>query len=227
MNYLILIVSTVLTFSFLLLFFRLFKKEGLFAFVAASVILANILVTQTLELFGFVITLGNAMYAASFLCTDIMSEIYGKDTSKKAVYLGFLVSFMTLVLMCLTLQLKMDVNPSAKDALSTLFTPFLRITLGSLVAYLVSNLHDVYSFDYFRKKGEKKLALRNIGSTAISQLIDTLIFCTIAFVGSYETSVFVSILISTYVLKAVLTLFAHPFFRLAVKWNREAEEKSK
>lgn len=221
MNYFILILNAILTFSFLLVFFRFFGKEGLFAFVAVSVIIANILVTQTIEIFGIVITLGNAMYAASFLCTDIMSEIYGKDTSKKAVYLGFLVTLMTLIIMFLTLNLRIEEKTEATLALSTLFTPFLRITVGSLVAYLVSNLHDVYSFEFFRKKSEKKLALRNIASTSISQLLDTLIFCTIAFLGSYETSVFISILISTYVLKAILTLFAHPFFRLAVKWNNE------
>lgn len=216
MNYLILILSTFITFGFLLLFFKFFGKAGLYAFIGISVIVANILVTQTIEIFSIVITHGNAMYQSSFLATDILSECYDKKTAKKAVYLGFLSTIMTLMIMFLTLMLKREVTPTG-EALKTLFTPFLRITAGSLIAYLISNFHDVYSFEYLKNKRQKALLFRNICSTLISQLIDTLIFCTIAFYGTYTTKIFVSILVSTYVLKFVLTFVANPFFAIAVK----------
>ena len=216
MNFFILIISTIITFAFLLLFFKLFGKAGLFAFIGISVILANILVTQTIEIFSIVITHGNALYQASFLATDIISECYNKKTAKKAVYLGFLASAMTLILMLLTLLLSRPSTPTS-EALKTLFTPFLRITAGSLIAYLVSNIHDVYSFDYLKNKFKKALIFRNICSTLISQFIDTLLFCSIAFYGIYETNVFIIILVSTYLLKFVLTFAANPFFTFAVK----------
>lgn len=216
MNLFILIISTLITFAFLLLFFKMFGKAGLFAFIGISVILANILVTQTIEIFSIVITHGNAMYQASFLATDIISECYNKKQAKKAVYLGFLASVMTLVIMLLTLMLHRSPTPTG-EALKTLFTPFLRITSGSLIAYLISNIHDVYSFEYLKNKNRKALLFRNICSTLISQFIDTVIFCTVAFYGVYETKVFVSILISTYLLKFLLTFVANPFFAFAVK----------
>lgn len=223
MNYLILILLTVVTFSFFLLFCHFFKKEGVFAFIAVSVIIANIQVTQTLSVFGFVITLGNAMYASSFLATDVISEVWGKREATKAVLLGFVVSFMTLVLMSIVLSLHIDRPSETNVALRALFTPLLRITLGSLVAYLVANLHDVYAFEFFKKKKENLLALRNIGSTLLSQLIDTLVFCFIAFYKSFETNIFVQILVSTYLIKLLLTLVAHPFFRIAIRLVNKGE----
>ena len=73
MNIAILLLSTLLTFLVLLVFFRLFGEKGLYSFIAISVVLANILVTQTINLFGIVITHGNALYASGYLATDIIS----------------------------------------------------------------------------------------------------------------------------------------------------------
>ena len=216
MNIAILLLSTLLTFLVLLVFFRLFGEKGLYSFIAISVVLANILVTQTINLFGIVITHGNALYASGYLATDIISECYSKKEAKKAVYLGFASSLFVLMIMALTLSLKLE-GEETEAALRTLFTPFLRITVGSLIAYLISNLHDVQAFEFWRNKYQSSLAIRNLFSTLLSQLIDTLIFCSVAFYGTYETSVFISILVSTYVLKFLLTLFAHPFFRIAKK----------
>lgn len=216
MNIIILLISTVLTFLSLLVFFRFFGEKGLYAFIAISVIIANILVTQIINLFGIVITHGNAMYTTGYLATDIISECYSKNKAKQAVYLGFISSLFVLMIMALTLSLKVETSLT-EQALRTLFTPFLRITVGSLVAYLISNLHDVIAFEFWKNKYKKSLAVRNLFSTLVSQFIDTLIFCTIAFLGTYQTSVFISILVSTYVLKFLLTLAAHPFFRLAAK----------
>lgn len=216
MNICILLVSTLLTFLSVMVFFSFFGEKGLYAFIALSVVVANILVTQTINLFGIVITHGNAMYATGYLATDILSECYSKKEAKKAVFLGFISSLFVLIIMALTLALNVEESPQ-EDALRVLFTPFLRITVGSLVAYLVSNLHDVSAFEFWKNKYKKSLAVRNLFSTLISQLIDTFIFCTIAFLGAYSTNVFISILVSTYVLKFVLTLAAHPFFRVAAK----------
>jgi hypothetical protein len=95
-----------------------------------------------------------------------------------------------------------------------------RIAFGSLVAYVVSNLHDIWAFDYWKRKhpGNRTLWLRNNLSTIVSQLIDTLVFTFIAFWGVYPTEVLTGIVISTYLLKWVVAVLDTPFMYLARFW---------
>ncbi|NBK23039.1 MAG: VUT family protein, partial [Spirochaetia bacterium] len=93
----------------------------------------------------------------------------------------------------------------------------------SLIAYLISNLHDIWAFDYWKRKkpGRNTLWLRNNLSTFVSQLIDTLVFTLIAFLGVYPQSVLIQIIISTYVLKWVVAMLDTPFMYLARNWNEK------
>jgi hypothetical protein len=85
-----------------------------------------------------------------------------------------------------------------------------------MVAYLVSQWHDVWAFHLLKSwtKG-KHLWLRNNGSTLISQALDSLVFCTIAFWGVFETSVWIQIVVSTYLMKTIMGVMDTPFIYLA------------
>ncbi len=215
----------VLNFALIMGAFRLWGKVGLYVWVPISVIVANIQVTKNVTLFGLEATLGNIVYATGFLATDILSELYGKRDSYRAVGIGF----FSLVAMTLLMQAALLFNPSSSDiaqmSLSTIFSLMPRIALASLVAYLVSNLHDVWAFDYWRRRrpGHHTLWVRNNLSTFVSQLIDTLIFVSIAFWGLYPTPVLVEIALSTYLLKWVVALFDTPFMYLARHWAEKGK----
>ncbi len=88
-NELLWLVMLLANFLLIIAAFKLFGKWGLIMWIPISVIVANIQVVQTIELFGLVATLGNIVYASSFLVTDILSENYGKEDAKKAVWIGF------------------------------------------------------------------------------------------------------------------------------------------
>ena len=94
-----------------------------------------------------------------------------------------------------------------------------RVVLGSLVAYVISQHHDVWSFHFWKNRlpQTKFLWVRNNFSTLASQAIDTLIFTSIAFLGVFPTNTFWSIVITTFLLKALITLLDTPFIYLA-KW---------
>ena len=83
--------------------YRFFGKSGLFVFVAFSTILANIQVCKGINLFGFETTVGNVLYASSFLCTDILSEKYAKKTAQKAVKIGIFTNILWIIGTQLTL----------------------------------------------------------------------------------------------------------------------------
>jgi uncharacterized integral membrane protein (TIGR00697 family) len=91
-----------------------------------------------------------------------------------------------------------------------------------MVAYLVSQLHDVWAFLFWRRvtKG-KHLWLRNNLSTMASQLLDSVIFITLAFAGTVELSVLGNMIAGQYLVKFILALADTPFCYLAVRWARK------
>ncbi|ALS78560.1 MULTISPECIES: queuosine precursor transporter [Planococcus] len=204
-------------FVLLVIMYKFFGKTGLFAWVAISTVLANIQVTKTIEIIGLTATLGNSLYASTFLATDILNEKYGKKEAKKAVWLGFSSLLIMVLVMQFGIKFIPDDSDFAQDSLETIFGLIPQIAIGSMVAYLASQHLDVIIFSALRKMFPKdsQFWIRNNGSTLISQLLDTLIFTSIAFWGVFPFDVWIQIFISTYVLKFIVSVMATPFGYLA------------
>ncbi|KUP06514.1 membrane protein [Bacillus coahuilensis m2-6] len=209
----------IINFTLFLAFYRLFGKMGLFTWIGIATILANIQVVKQIELFGLTATLGNTMYASAFLATDLLNEKYGKKDAQKAVWLGFSTLLIMIVVMQLAIQFTPHPEDFAQGSLETIFGLIPQIALGSLAAYIVSQMSDVYVFSFLKKHFPKdsQFWIRNNGSTMISQLIDTLVFTSIAFYG-YEFHIWLQIFITTYILKWIVALLDTPFGYIAKKF---------
>jgi len=228
-NELLWLVMLLANFLLIILAYRLFGKWGLIMWIPISVIVANIQVIQTVKLFGLAATLGNIVYATSFLVTDILSENYGKQEAKKAVWIGF----FSLISMTLLMNLALEFIPLAgddfaivaHDATSTIFSLMPRIAIASLTAYLLSQRHDVWAFHFWKNRFPKDnhLWLRNNMSTMVSQLIDSSVFVLIAFWGVYEGAILFEIFITTYILKWLVAAADTPF----VYWARGIHKRNK
>ncbi len=221
MNELLWVVMLALNFCAIMLAFRLWGRTGLYIWIPISVIVANIQVTKTINLFGLEATLGNIVYATGFLATDLLSEFYGPRDAKKAIGIGFFSLLAMTVFMQLALMFRPAPSDFVQEGLAMVFGLMPRIALGSLVAYVLSNYHDVWAYNFWRKKrpGRNWLWLRNNASTFASQLIDTLLFTLIAFYGVYPWSVLWQIMATTYLLKWVVAACDTPFMYLARKWK--------
>ncbi|GKW44680.1 hypothetical protein NCCP2050_03720 [Planococcus sp. NCCP-2050] len=207
----------VVNFVLLLIMYKFFGKTGLFAWVAISTVLANIQVTKTIEIIGLTATLGNSLYASTFLATDILNEKYGKKEAKKAVWLGFSSLLIMVIVMQLGIKFIPDESDIANEALQTIFGLVPQIAIASMIAYLTSQHLDVLIFTALRKVFPKdsQFWIRNNGSTLISQLLDTLIFTSIAFYGVFPFDVWLQIFISTYILKFIVSVLDTPFGYIA------------
>ncbi|RLQ92510.1 queuosine precursor transporter [Planomicrobium sp. Y74] len=207
----------VANFAMLLIMYKFFGKTGLFAWVAISTILANIQVTKTIEIIGLTATLGNSLYASTFLATDILNEKYGKKEAKKAVWLGFSALLIMVIAMQFGIQFIPGESDFAHGSLETIFGLVPQIAFASMIAYLVSQHLDVLIFSALRKLFPKdsQFWIRNNGSTLLSQLLDTLIFTSIAFYGVFPFDVWIQIFISTYVLKFIVSILDTPFGYIA------------
>ena len=226
LNELIFIITVIIYLGSVLLLYKLFGKNGLFAFAIFGTILGNIAVCKCVDLFGLSTTAGNVLYASTFLVTDILSEKYGKKDAKRAVQYSFSIMLLWLLGTQLILQFTPNANDYINDSLKVVFGLVPRITIASLIGFICSQNIDVFLYHFIWKKtgdNKSKLWLRNNGSTLISQAIDTVIFTFLAFWGTYPTNVFFSILITTYLFKALVAVIDTPFIYIARKINPREE----
>ena len=203
--------------SFTLFSFRM-GKNWLYAFIAVGIVLANIFVTKQFRLFGISATGGNIIYGAIFLSTDLLCEHYGRKEGRKAVFIGFMAAIFYLITSQLILLIRPSEFDTVNDGMRAIFSFAPRIVFASLVAYLVSQLHDIWFYLYIRKKTNNRyLWLRNNASTWTSQLIDSLIFGSIAFVSIFPAKIVLQIIISTYILKIIVAALDTPFIYLSYR----------
>jgi hypothetical protein len=217
------LILMLVNFAAILLFYKLFDEIGLYVWIAIAAIIANVQVIKTIELFGLVVTLGNIIYGTSFLATDILSEIYGKEKAKKGVYIGLLTLVSMTIIMQISLAFEPHVSDFAQESLEVIFGIMPRIAFASLVAYFLSQVHDIWAYSFWKSKlpEMKHLWIRNNASTIVSQFIDSAIFTFIAFYGVFPTQVFLEILLTTYVLKLIVAVLDTPFIYIATKIKKE------
>lgn len=222
MNELFLIISLLVSFGATLLFLRLFGKAGLFAWIAISAILANIEVTVLVHAFGMDQTLGNTLFAASYLATDILSEVYGKKDADKGVYVGIITTIMFILFSLLWTHYIPAEGDWAMPSVKTLFSNTPRILLASLAGYAISEKLDVWLYHKWWSITEKKtgshdkmLWFRNNGSTLISQLVNIVIFNFGAFLFVFPLKELISITGACYIIYIVTSLLDTPFVYLA------------
>ena len=216
----------VINFSCILFAYKKFGKIGLYIWVPISTILANIQVVMLVNLFGMEATLGNILYAGGFLVTDILSENHGKEAAQKAVKIGFFgLIATTLIMQCAIHFTPLDVPEGIAmfESVKSIFSLLPRLAFASLVAYLISQFHDVWLYEKIREKfpAKKHIWLRNNGSTMLSQLLDNAVFTTIAFYGVYPIDVMFNIFLSTYIIKFIVAICDTPFIYLADKLFRD------
>jgi len=221
MNELLWLLLLLLNFIAIMVCYRLWGRLGLYIWIPVATVTANIQVTKTIELFGLEATLGNIVYATSFLATDILNENYGRKSASRAVGIGFFALIVFTVFMNIALLFEPAPSDMVQDSMRNIFSLLPRIAVASLAAYALSQMHDVWAYDRWKQKmpGVKFIWLRNNASTMISQLIDSVIFTLIAFWGVFPGQVLVEITLTTYILKWIVAAADTPFIYLAKKWN--------
>ena len=193
-----------------------------------ATLLANIEVLLLVKAFGVEMTLGNVMFASTFLITDIMSENHSRKDANRAVVISTFCSLVFIAISQMWLLYTPGENDWASGAFHTIFSSTPRIVCASLLVYLISQLTDVWLYhkwwEWCRKRfgDEKKgLWIRNNGSTMVSQLLNTLLYTFFAFYGTYDIKTLMSIFISSYIIYFITSLLDTPF----VYWCRNIHEK--
>lgn len=223
-NEVLLVLSIFIIYGSELLFFKVFGKYGLYCFTSIATIAANIEVLIVIKAFGMEMTLGNVLFASTFLATDIISELYGKKDAKRAVNLGIATSFVFILLSQWWLLYTPTEADFSMPAMTTIFSNTPRLMIVSMVVYAIVQQFDVWAYHKWWSFTEKRfgnkekfLWLRNNGSTLLSQLLNDLLFTFGAFWGIYQMDTLINIAVASYGIYIVTSLADTPFVYLARK----------
>jgi len=230
-NELLLIGTVVLYFGGLVGMFRMFGKTGVYMWTVLETICANIEVLMLVHAFGMDMTLGNVLFASSFLATDILSEVYGKKEADRAVFIGIVATVAFIVISQTWMLFVPASSDFATPAVRSVFSMTPRIMVASLITYAVCELFDVWCYHMWWKLTTRKcndshrfLWLRNNLSTLTAQLLNTVLFTVLAFYGTYSAETLISIGISSYVIFFCTSLLDTPFVYFA-RWLAENRMK--
>lgn len=216
MNELIWLGILIISIIGVLVFYKFFGKKGLYVWSAIAVILANIVAIKSVTLFGLETVLGIAIFSSSLLAINILNEKYGKKEAFKAVML----TFITLILFTFIMQLEVLFDPSsissASDSIKQIFTLNIMIFVGSIIAYIISQTVNISIYHQLKEKYHKPW-LSNLVSISVAQLLDTVLFLSIAFIGTVSTSVLIEMFIARYILKIVAAVVSTPAIMISSK----------
>ena len=154
-------------------------------FFVTNTIVAELIGWKLVQFFGlFTQSIGIILWPFVFLLTDIINENYGKQGVRRLTYITVALIIYTFILLAFALNINaVSFSPVNNEQFKAAFGQSQWIIVGSVIAFLLSQLIDVYVFWLFRNKtGSKLIWLRATGSTVVSQLIDTFVVQFIAFV---------------------------------------------
>lgn len=223
MNELLWIFTLILSFISIILCYKYLGKNGLFLWIVVATMVSNIQTIKTINLFGLETSLGTILYGSTFLATDILNFKYGLNESRKTIIYGFLSMIIMTIFMVLCLLYEPSINDFAQESLKTIFSFNIRITIASLIGFGVSQFMDTLIFHKLQKK-YNKLWLSNNVSTMFCQIVDTIIFTLITYLGTMNINTIIEIMFSMYIFKFFVSLLDTPFMYIASKIKKVHDE---
>ena len=196
------------------------------AFVAVLLCANLVGVSKAVTIHGFTFGAGNVFFPLSYLFGDILTEVYGYARSRKVVWAGFgalaYASFMSQVV----LRLPPSPEWHGQEALEAVFGSTWRTALASLLGYFCGEFANSVTLAKLKVLTEGRfLWVRTIGSTVVGEAADTLVFYPLAFIGLWEPSLLVTVMMGNYVIKVLWEVLATPITYRVVGFLKRAEHE--
>ncbi|MBZ4041761.1 queuosine precursor transporter [Flavobacterium hibisci] len=199
------------------------KKEIVFVILAGifitNAVVAELIGGKLIQIGPFVMSIGILPWPIVFLTTDLINEYFGEKGVKKLSFItSCLIAYSFLILfMAIAIPAAKGISPVNDEQFQAVFGQSMWIIVGSIIAFMVSQLIDVSVFWFFKNRtGDKKIWLRTTGSTIISQLFDSFIVLGIAFYlpGKIDFDTFLSSALVGYTFKLSIAIVLTPLIYL-------------
>ncbi len=199
------------------------KKELVFVILAGifitNAVVAELIGGKLIQIGPFVMSIGILPWPIVFLTTDLINEYFGENGVKKLSFItaALIIYAFILLFMAIIIPAAKGISPVNDDQFQAVFGQSMWIIVGSIIAFMISQLIDVWVFWFFKNRtGNKKIWLRTTGSTVISQLFDSFIVLGIAFwlPGKIDFDTFISSATVGYIFKLSLAIILTPLIYL-------------
>ena len=187
------------------------------------VCIAGVLGNKQVALGPLAVEAGIFAFLLLVVLSSAVAELHGRTTANRLVLIGFVPLIMSLLLTLLVLAVPAaaKMEPERLGAFETMMSATPRIWLGGIIAYGVSQLLNVTIFSRMKREGARLLWLRSAVAGVLSQIVDTLLFITIAFYGVFPIG---DLLLGQMLAKVVLSaLLVPPLIYLAVGIGRRLD----
>ena len=195
-----------------------------------SLLVSNIITAkQVLLPFGIVMTGAVFIFPITYILSDVFSECYGYRWSRLTSYLAFAANLFMVIVFQLVIVTKAPDFWKHQEAFQTVLGNTPRILFASLLAFLVGDFINDRVFKIFKDKHPNELkgfGFRAILSSLAGELVDSLIFLPIAFIGLMPVSTLIQMTIFQVLIKTGYEIIILPFTTLVAKWVNNIEKKS-
>jgi uncharacterized integral membrane protein (TIGR00697 family) len=177
------------------------------ALMVCTYLSANVMAVKIMDVFGTtLLDAGTLIFPFAYMLGDVLTEIWGFKTARKVILLCFLCNVILMAATAIAVLIPAPGYLSeTADAYNIVFSYMPRIVVASLCAFLVGELTNSWYMIKIREKtGRRLLWVRTIGSSAIGQLLDSFIFCIIAFAGTISNNDLLSMIVTLYLVKLAI-----------------------
>lgn len=184
---------------------------ALVAIFITSLITANIIAVKLVSIFGLVVPAGVIVFPISYICADVLAEVYGLRRTRQVIWLGFVCNLLAVGAIWAGQRLPGASFWDAQAAYERIlgFTP--RLLLGSLCGYLVGEFANATVLVWIKgRTGERHLWVRTIASTVVGEGLNSLLFLTIVFAGALPPAALASAIITQWLIKVGYETLATP-----------------
>ncbi len=199
------------------------KKDTVYVILAGifitNAVVAELIGGKLIQLGPYVMSVGILPWPIVFITTDLINEYFGeKGVKKLSLITASLIAYcFVLLYFALKIPAVKGENLVSDAQFNGVFGQSMWIIVGSITAFMVSQLIDVTVFHFFKNKtGNKMIWLRSTGSTVISQLFDSFIVLGIAFwmTGKMTTEVYIASAFTGYFVKLIIAICLTPLIYL-------------
>ena len=205
------------------------KLSILSSIFVSALIAANLLGTKITTILGISVSVAIFAYPITFLITDAIEEVFEEKPATHLMYGSMIALILILIITAISIVLPSAERYEYNDAYTTIFSSSIRMIIASIIAFFLSQTHDIWAFNFWKNKTKGKfLWLRNNLSTIVSQFIDTTIFMFIAFyqiTPKFDISFIFSLIIPYWIFKVVFAIMDTPLVYGLVWWLKKDKQE--
>lgn len=194
------------------------------ALFVTALITANITAVKLIGVFGLVLPAAILVFPVSYICGDVLTEVYGYRVARRVIWLGFFCNLLAVAAIYLG-----GVVPAApfwqdQEAYETILGYTPRLLAASFLAYLVGEFTNSYVLARMKVATNGRfLWSRTIGSTLVGQGLDSLVFIFLAFIGTIPLGAMISAIVAQWLVKSAYEALATPLTYVVVNRLKRSE----